>query len=199
MKNINKIKRIIGIIICALIVVIGIYLVFVILPNKSKNIAPKEIEKIKFDYILYQRDNPIYKDIFNELKMELNNENIDYRKYAELISKLFIVDFYTLSNKTSKEDVGGVQFVKGEIKDNFILNSQNTIYKYIGISSEENPEVNNIELVNISEYNYKIEDKEYEGYEVKLKWEYKNDLGYDKEGTIYVIKEGEKLVIVEKK
>lgn len=199
MKNINKIKRIIGIIICALIVVIGIYLVFVILPNKSKNIAPKEIEKIKFDYILYQRDNPIYKDIFNELKMELNNENIDYRKYAELISKLFIVDFYTLSNKTSKEDVGGVQFVKGEIKDNFILNSQNTIYKYIGISSEENPEVNNIELVNIGEYNYKIEDKEYEGYEVKLKWEYKNDLGYDKEGTIYVIKEGEKLVIVEKK
>lgn len=199
MKNINKIKRIIGIIICALIVVIGIYLVFVILPNKSKNIAPKEIEKIKFDYILYQRDNPIYKDIFNELKMELNNENIDYKKYAELISKLFIVDFYTLSNKTSKEDVGGVQFVKGEIKDNFILNSQNTIYKYIGISSEENPEVNNIELVNISEYNYKIEDKEYEGYEVKLKWEYKNDLGYDKEGTIYVIKEGEKLVIVEKK
>lgn len=198
MKNINKIKRIIGIIICALIVVIGIYLVFVILPNKSKNIAPKEIEKIKFDYILYQRDNPIYKDIFNELKMELNNENIDYKKYAELISKLFIVDFYTLSNKTSKEDVGGVQFVKGEIKDNFILNSQNTIYKYIGISSEENPEVNNIELVNISEYNYKIEDKEYEGYEVKLKWEYKNDLGYDKEGTIYVIKEGEKLVIVEK-
>lgn len=199
MKNINKIKRIIGIIICALIVVIGIYLVFVILPNKSKNIAPKEIEKIKFDYILYQRDNPIYKDIFNELKMELNNENIDYKKYAELISKLFIVDFYTLSNKTLKEDVGGVQFVKGEIKDNFILNSQNTIYKYIGISSEENPEVNNIELVNISEYNYKIEDKEYEGYEVKLKWEYKNDLGYDKEGTIYVIKEGEKLVIVEKK
>lgn len=199
MKNINKIKRIIGIIICALIVVIGIYLVFVILPNKSKNIAPKEIEKIKFDYILYQRDNPIYKDIFNELKMELNNENIDYKKYAELISKLFIVDFYTLSNKTLKEDVGGVQFVKGEIKDNFILNSQNTIYKYIGISSEENPEVNNIELVNISEYNYKIEDIEYEGYEVKLKWEYKNDLGYDKEGTIYVIKEGEKLVIVEKK
>lgn len=198
MKKINKIKRIIGIIICALIVVIGIYLVFVILPNKSKNIAPKGIEKIKFDYILYQRDNPIYKDIYNELKIELNNEKIDYKRYAELISKLFIVDFYTLSNKTSKEDVGGVQFIKGEIKDNFILNSQNTIYKYIGISGEENPEVNNIELVNISEYNYKIEDKEYEGYEVKLKWEYKKDLGYDKEGTIYVIKEGEKLVIVEK-
>lgn len=198
MKKINKIKRIIGIIICALIVVIGIYLLFVILPNKSKNITPKEIEKIKFDYILYQRDNPIYKDIYNELKIELNNEKIDYKRYAELISKLFIVDFYTLSNKTSKEDVGGVQFVKGEIKDNFILNSQNTIYKYIGISGEENPEVNNIELVNISEYKYKIEDKEYDGYEVKLKWEYKKDLGYDKEGTIYLIKEGEKLVIVEK-
>ena len=199
MKKINKIKRVIGIIICALIVVIGIYLVFVILPNKSKNITPKEMEKIKFDYILYQRDNPIYKDIYNELKRELNNENIDYKKYAELISKLFIVDFYTLSNKTSKEDVGGVQFVKEEIEDNIILNAKNTLYKYIGISNEENPEVNNIELVNISEYKYKIEDKEYDGYEVKLKWEYKKDLGYDKEGTIYVVKEGEKLVIVEKR
>ena len=199
MKKINKIKRIIGIIICALIIVIGIYLVLVILPNKSKNITPKEMEKIKFDYVLYQRDKTIYKDIFNELKIELNNENIDYKKYAELISKLFIVDFYTLSNKTSKEDVGGVQFVKDEIKDNFILNAQNTIYKYIGISNEENPEVNDIELVSINEYKYKIEDKEYDGYEVNLKWEYKKDLGYDKEGTIYVIKEGEKLVIVEKK
>lgn len=183
---------------CALIIVIGIYLVLVFLPNKSKNITPKEMEKIKFDYILYQRDNPIYKDIYYELKRELNNENIDYKKYAELISKLFIVDFYTLSNKTSKEDVGGVQFVKEEIEDNIILNAKNTLYKYIGISNEENPEVNNIELVNISEYKYKIEDKEYDGYEVKLKWEYKKDLGYDKEGTIYVVKEGEKLVIVEK-
>lgn len=199
MKKINKIKRIIGIIICALIVVIGIYLVLVILPNKSKNITPKEIEKIKFDYILYQRDKTIYKDIFNELKVELNKESIDYNKYAELISKLFIVDFYTLSNKISKEDVGGVQFVKDEIKDNFILNAQNTIYKYVGISNTETPEVSSIELSNISEYNYKIEDKSYDGYEINLKWEYKKDLGYDKEGTIYVVKEGEKLVIVEKK
>ena len=43
MKKINKIKRIIGIIMCALIIVIGIYLVLVILPNKSKNITPKEM------------------------------------------------------------------------------------------------------------------------------------------------------------
>lgn len=199
MKKINKIKRIIGIIIFALIVVIGIYLVLVILPNKSKNITPKEMEKIKFDYILYQRDKTIYKDIYNELKAELNKESIDYNKYAELISKLFIVDFYTLSNKISKEDVGGVQFVKDEIKDNFILNAQNTIYKYVGISNTETLEVSSIELSNISEYNYKIEDKSYAGYEINLKWEYKKDLGYDKEGTIYVVKEGEKLVIVEKK
>lgn len=199
MKKINKIKRIIGIIICALIVVIGIYLVLVILPNKSKNITSKEMEKIKFDYILYQRDKAIYKDIYNELKVELNNENIDYKKYAELISKLFIVDFYTLSNKVSKEDVGGVQFVKDEIKDNFILNAQNTIYKYLGISNTEAPEVSSIELVDIKEYTYTINSREYQGYEVNLKWEYKKDLGYDKEGIIYVVKEGEKLVIVEKK
>ena len=199
MKKINKIKKVIGIIICILTIIIGIYLTLVILPNNSKKSSPKEMEKIKFDYILYQRDKTIYKDIFNELKIELNKESIDYNKYAELISKLFVVDFYTLNNKTSKEDVGGVQFVKDEIKDNFILNAQNTIYKYIGISNTETPEVSSIELSNISEYNYKIEDKPYDGYEINLKWKYKKDLGYDKEGTIYVVKEGEKLVIVEKK
>ena len=199
MKKINKIKRIIGIIICVLTVIIGIYLVLVILPNNNKGLTPKEVEKVIFDYTLYQRDTATYKDIFNELKTELNSETIDYRRYAELISKLFIVDLYTLNNKISKDDVGGVQFVKDEIKDNFIFNASNTIYKYVGINNGDMPEVSSIELVDIKEYTYTISSKEYQGYEVNLKWEYKKDLGYDKEGIIYVVKEGEKLFIVEKK
>lgn len=198
MKKIDKIKKIIGIIILLLIVVIGVYAVLIVLPNKGKGTEITEVEKIKFDYVQYNRDNSVYKDIFKNLKEELNKESIDYKKYAEYISKLFIIDLYTLNNKNSKNDIGGLQYLKEELKNNFILNASNTMYKYVGIDNTDLPEVNSVELININDTKYSINSTEYSGYEVNLKWEYKKDLGYDKEGKLIVIKDGDKLYIVEK-
>lgn len=198
MKKVDNIKKIVGISILILIVVIAIYALLIILPDKNKGDETKEVDKIKYGYIQYNRDNRLYKDIFNELKSELEKETIDYKKYAEYISKLFIVDLYTLNNKNSKEDVGGVQYLKEEVKENFILNASNTMYKYIGIDDTTLPEVKSIELESVNESKYIIDGSEYESYDVSLKWDYKKDLGYDKEGKIVVIKDGEQLYIVEK-
>ena len=198
MKKIDKIKKIIGIIILLLIVVIGVYAVLIVLPNKGKGTEITEVEKIKFDYVQYSRDNSVYKDIFKNLKEELNKESIDYKKYAEYISKLFIIDLYTLNNKNSKNDIGGLQYLKEELKNNFILNASNTMYKYVGIDNTDLPEVSSVELINIIDTKYSINSTEYSAYEVNLKWEYKKDLGYDKEGKLIVIKDGDKLYIVEK-
>ena len=158
----------------------------------------KETDKIKYGYTQYSRDTKLYKEIFNNLKNELNKDELDYKKYAENISKLFIIDLYTLNNKNSKEDVGGIQYLRDELKENFILNASNTMYKYVGREDITLPEVSSIELVNITEGKYSISNVEYNSYEVNLKWEYKKDLGYDKEGKIIVIKDGEQLYIVEK-
>lgn len=201
MKNLDKIKKIIGIVIILLIVVIGIYAVFIVLPNKDKKVETKEVDKIKYgdmQYIQYNRDTRLYKEVFVDLKDILNKDSIDYEKYAEYISKLFIIDLYSLSNKNSKQDIGGVQYLKEELKENFILNASNTMYKYISLDSSELPEVKSIELVSIDKTEYSIKDTKYEAYNVSLKWEYKKDLGYDKEGKIVVIKDGEELYIVEK-
>ena len=198
MKKIDNVKKIVGISIILLIVFICIYAVFIIIPNKDTTSETKEVEKIKYGYIQYNRDNSLYKDIFNELKSELENETIDYKKYAEYISKLFIIDLYTLNNKNSKDDIGGIQYLKEEVKDNFILNASNTMYKYIGVDNTTLPEVNSIELVSISENKYIIGSSEYNSYDVSLKWDYKKDLGYDKTGKIVLIKDGEQLYIVEK-
>ena len=198
MKGINKIKKIVGICIILLIVIIGIYGVFIVLPNKNKETETKEVDKIKYGYVQYNRDTKLYKEVFADLKSTLNKNVIDYEKYAEYISKLFIIDLYSLSNKNSKQDIGGVQYLKEELKENFILNASNTMYKYIGLDNSELPEVKNIELVNIEESEYSIKDVKYESYNVNLKWEYKKDLGYDTEGIIVVIKDGEELYIVEK-
>jgi len=198
MKKLDKIKKIIGIIILLLIVIIGVYGVFIILPNRNKNVEVKETDKIKYGYTQYSRDTKLYKEIFNNLKNELNKDELDYKKYAENISKLFIIDLYTLNNKNSKEDVGGIQYLRDELKENFILNASNTMYKYVGTEDINLPEVSSVQLVNITESKYSINDKEYDSFEVNLKWEYKKDLGYDKEGKIIVIKDGEELYIVEK-
>ena len=51
----------------------------------------------------------------------------------------------------------------------------------------------------IIENEYIIDEIKYSCYEVKLNWEYEKDLGYEKEGTIYLIKDKYELFVVEKK
>ncbi len=199
MKKIDSLKHLVGIVMLVLLITIAIYIVLVLKPKNDKSKFLSEEEKIKYGYVLYERDTDIYREIFNELKLELNNDSIDYEKYAEYISKLFIIDLYTLNNKVSKDDVGGIQFVMNDIKDNYLLNVSDTMYKYINEDGIELPEVSSIELLDINSYKYSINNKEYDGYEVNLKWDYKKDLGYDSEGIVYVIKDEDELFIVEKK
>lgn len=197
MKKIDKLKKIIRILILLLIVIIVIYVLMVVLPKKRNNVV-ESIDKTKFGYTLTKRDSNLYKNNFNLLKNELDKENIDNRKYAEYISKLFVIDLYTLNNKKNKNDVGGLQFVKDEIKDNYKLNVSSTLYKYIN-NGDNNIEVSKIDLNEIKEITYNINNKEYNGYEVNLVWEYKEDNDYDKEGTIVLVLDNNQLYIVEKK
>ena len=100
MKKIDILKKYLRIVMLLLLIIIGIYVVLVILPNKSKNNDDiEEVSKIKYDYVLYKRDSSIYKGIFNELKKELESDNINYDKYAEYVSELFIVDLYKIAHK----------------------------------------------------------------------------------------------------
>ena len=195
MKKIDKMKKILRIIILIFIVIIAIYSFIFVLPKRN-NHNFKEEDKV-MDYVLYDRDTDIYKDIFSKLKEELSKESIDYEKYAEYISELFIIDLYTLENKNNKNDVGGKMYVYDSIKDNFILNASDTLYKYIGLSKEL-PKVSSIELLNITKKEYNIGDKTYDSYVVSLKWDYEKDLGYDKEGSVIVIRDDKKLYVVEK-
>ena len=59
-----------------------------------------------YGYTLSKNDTDVYKDAFNELKDVLNEENINYEEYAKLISKLFIIDVFTLDNKLASTDIG---------------------------------------------------------------------------------------------
>lgn len=203
MKGLGKIQKIILILILIIIAIMGIYaVVTIVLPNRNKGNIVSE-ETIKYNYKLYKRDGDLYRDIFHNLKDTLEGNSIDYKEYAEYITELFVIDFYTLNNKISKDDVGGLQYIYGEMKDNFILNATDTIYKYVENNFNNNrnqdlPAVNKVELNSITTSKYKIGEVEYESYVVDLKWEYGSDLGYEESGIFTLIKDNDKLYIVEK-
>lgn len=164
---------------------------------------PVSIGKIEgYDYELEDRDTKLYKDNYNELKKVLEGETIDYKKYAELISKLYIIDLYTIDNKITLYDVGGSEFVLKSARDNYELKVKDTLYKYVEDNSyntrkQELPVVKSIEVKNITEKKYKVDDKELDGYQVELAWEYNKDLGYDKSAILSVVRVEKVLYVIE--
>jgi len=65
-------------------------------------------------------------DQFNETNSDSNLKN-----YATLIAQNFVADFFTLSNKHSRTDVGGLQFVSEELVDDFRNFAVDTFYLYL--------------------------------------------------------------------
>lgn len=196
---------------------LGLFLVYKyfisdFLKNDSKPEVIEEAKKLDyikgFDYELYDSSTELYQILYYELKDTLEADTIDYEKYAETISKMFVVDFYTLNNKVTNQDVGGLEFIYSNNKDNFSLKASDTMYKYIesnvyGDREQKLPEVSEIltSEVSVNAYKYTDEDSKFtisddNGYIVKLTWSYKEDLGYQKSATIRLVHEDKVLSIV---
>ena len=194
-NGINKIKKIIRIIMLVVVALIAIYAIFVAIPSKKNK--DEGIENINNKYILYKRDSSLYKENFEKLRTILETSPVDNKEYAETIVKLFVIDFYTLDNKNDNTDIGGLQYVHSNLKDNLVLNASSTMYKYIK-TTKELPIVKSITSVDTKETTYKINDKDYSAYAITINWEYDKDLGYEKQGTFIVVNDNGNLSIVEK-
>lgn len=194
-NEINKIKKIIRIIMLVVVALIAIYAIFVAIPSKKNK--DEGIENINNKYILYKRDSNLYKENFEKLRTILETSPVDNKEYAETIVKLFVIDFYTLDNKDENTDIGGLQYVHSNLKDNLVLNASSTMYKYIK-TTKELPKVKSITSIDTKETTYKISDKDYSAYAITINWEYDKDLGYEKQGTFIVVNDNGDLSIVEK-
>lgn len=203
MKRVNK-----DLIITLLFIVLGIALFSYIGLTIYKDFFKKTNENtvIKnldlYGYTLKENDTVIYKDEFDNLSKILNKKEVNYEEYAKSISKLFIIDFYTLSNKISNTDIGGLEFIYPEYVDNFKLKAKDTIYKYIEVNYNGErdqilPEVSEVIIDSLNKSTYKIKEEEFESFELNISWNYKEDLGYQKKCKMTIIKNGNKLYIVE--
>lgn len=198
----SKKRRKKKVIMLALIVLLIIGVILYVILFKFGNVgssSSKALAEIKeYGYKIEKRDTDLIKNTFYNLKDVLSKDEIDYEKYSEYISTLFIADFYTLDNKNNKYDIGGADYIYSEKQDNFKLKAVETIYKYVedkDSRKQKLPEVVSVEVSNIKEDTFEYNEKKYDAYSLDVKWEYKKDLGYDTKGSIILIKDDNKLSI----
>ncbi len=199
----KKGKKRVLIIIAIIIILLIILLVFKMF-NKSDKSLVKVVDSIdNFGYTLDERDTKLMKDTYNELKKVLNEKEIDYEKYADLLSQLFVIDLFTISNKINKYDVGSTQYVYPDNIDNYKLNVEDTLYKHVenddGKRKQDLPTVKNIITSEVTEGNFEMLENKMEAYIVNIKWDYTKDLGYDDTAKITLLKKDNKLYVVEYK
>lgn len=166
-------------------------------------VTPSTKKKLisNYPYYSYSDSTTLYKQKLRELESVLNHEPVDKLKYAKLISEMHAIDFYDLNSKTNNRNVGGLDFVHPDIKNNFREKALDSdIYKDLDNAgfkkNKDLPIVSSVSSEgsnsNISIGNY----KDSEGYKIKVSISYKKDLGYPKEIEYFLINKDNLIYIV---
>ena len=206
----KKTKKILAIILL-LISIISFVAGYITLKNKDKKKPVEEVKTVdniktkEFDYVLYDNKSDLYKDYFGKLKDELTKEEINEEEYAKLVSELFVIDFYSLIDKKTNTDIGGLDFIYESMKENFVLKASDTIYKYVesnvyGDRMQTLPKVTEVSTTSIIKKNVTIKDlQDPNGYVATISIKYDKDLKYPTSTTITLVHKDKKLYIVEVK
>ena len=133
----------------------------------------------------------------------MSKDSVDEEKYATLETQIFISEFFTLSNKVNRSDVGGIQFVYKDYQESFTKLAMEGMYHYVenniyGDRKQELPEVVNVDVINTEQKEYILSDDvtDEKAYYVDVTINYVKDLGYQQSATVVLIHNGKRLDIV---
>lgn len=171
---------------------------------KAVKTATVENEIEEYGYTLKSTRNDRYKEAFQELKDILSKKKVDEEAYVEQISKMFIMDFYTLNDKLANTDVGGIDFIHTDAKTNFLEKAEDTVYKYVendiyGNRDQQLPEVTEVTVEKVENIEYTIgtDFTDDSAYQVEVSLKYKEDMDYPTKATLIFVHEDNKLSLVE--
>ena len=208
MKLKKKVKRIL------IILVIATALIATTVFFVKKLTATKEVEEAKvlntiddYGYVLKDNKSKKYQKLFEELVGILEKKEVDEKEYVSKISEMFIVDFYSLNDKSAKTDVGGVDFVHPSVLGNFLENAENTFYKHVESNiynnrSQKLPTVDTVTVDSVETTSFTYGDKTDENaYLVKVNWTYAETefSTYQTNAAMIFVHEQNKLYLVELK
>ena len=170
----------------------------------SKSVEVEKIDSIlNYDYNLYSNQSNVYKSEFKKLKEILESDNINIEEYEREVSKLFVIDFFTLDDKVTNIDIGGLEFIHENMRSNFVKKARNTIYKNVqnnvyGDRKQKLPLVKDVKISREMIVSYEKDDlKDENAKELELDIEYEKDLKYKSSVILTLIHENEKIYIVE--
>ena len=168
--------------------------------KKEANVSNVISNITDYGYTLDDRDTDYMKDTFHELEDILSASEVDYHLYADTLAKLFVIDFYTLDNKINKYDVGSLEYILSSKVDMFRQKAVDTIYRDILDNTyrdriQDLPEIINVTILNTEDVTFTLNEEEVSAIKVTMNYEYKEDLGYDTEGTIYFVRNAQKLEV----
>lgn len=196
MKLKKKFKRLLIVIISVLVISLIALILINFMPRDNKVKEAVVLKSIdEYGYKLKENKTKKYKEMFEELEKILREEEVNEKSYAKKVAEMFVYDFYSLADKAAKTDVGGVEFIHPNAVENFLLNAEDTYYKYVesniyGERQQELPVVDTITIESATETEYAYNNEMYKGYEIKLTWNYTEEkfADYQSSATITVIK-----------
>ncbi len=209
----SKKKKLIAFIIILLIAIILVIFALSIGKKENEEGTKKVVDEIKnFEYTVSDTDTKLFKDKFKELKTVLSKEEIDKEQYASLVAQLFIIDFYTLSNKTNINDVGAVQFVYSSYKSDFVDFARTGMYKQVQSNldndrDQELPEVKSVEIEQIESVvpSTILESEDFKdvteanAYEINISWTYTKTNDFQDSATMLIVEDNDKLSVAKLK
>lgn len=191
----------------ALLLVIALAAVLVInfWPQEQKVKEVKVLKSIdEYGYELKDNKTKKYKDLFKELEDILRADEVNEEEYAKKVAQMFVYDFFSLEDKAAKTDVGGVDFVHPNAVANFLVNAEDTYYKYVesniyGERKQDLPAVDVVTVDSIEATEFAYNNEMHPGYEVRLSWTYTDDKfsSYQKTAIVILIKSDIKYYVVQ--
>lgn len=201
-RTIRNILLILAIIVVLAIITLVVYNAFFKKEVKTK-VEIKILDSLDdYGYTLSDNDTQLFKTEFENMKKNINSENFSDEEYMKSISKLFVIDLYTLNNKVNKYDIGGLEYFYSDKKTMFETKVMDTLYSTLidntyGDRKQQLPEVSGVEVASLEGVTYKLGETKNECNLVKLNWTYVKDMGYDNKGSIVLCKEGIRWSVVD--
>lgn len=190
-----KLNLILGILLGIVLAIMMYCLIDIYASLKSNGAKTVEVLDTvdEYGYTLDENDSKYFKEVFKELKKNLESKEMNEEEYATQIAKLFVIDFYSLDYATSKNDIGGVQFIYNEYQESFIHKAKDTIYKYVENDlydkrEQELPVVTSVEVTDIFQETREFDAiNDDDAYVVTVRVTYEKDLGYPTECTLILV------------
>ena len=173
--------------------------------NDEEIKAPEKqvIELDNYDYYLHGNATNYEQTLGDELKNVLSSEVVNEEEYAKVVTKMFISDLFTLSNKNSSSDITSSQYVYDDYQETYITMVKDTIYSNIEVNldgkrNQSLPVVKNVEITGVTNdkflYNGNVLDSN--AYYISASIEYEVDLGYPTTYNVVLFKNDDLLQVV---